>query len=258
MTGEPSTLRVRVNSELWPFLPPRRRVASFEVTHDGDATIGHVVQALRIPLTEVGTLRVNGRPADQADRPAPASTVVIGPVPRPQPAPGERFLLDVHLGTLARRLRLLGIDAAYRNDAGDRELVEQSVRRHRLVLTKDRGLLCRRALWAGGYVRGTRPRDQLADVLRRFAPTLRPWSRCTACNGELEPVAKSEVLDRIPAGTRRTYHRFARCRRCGRAYWRGAHADRLDAIVDDAMAMSAGGARSAGLPLAGDGGGVLS
>lgn len=239
MSGEPSTLCVCVAAELWLFLPPRRRRERFEVAHDGDATLGHVVQALGIPLTEVGALWLDDRPADQGERPAPGASVDIEPVARPQSTPGERFLLDVHLGKLARRLRLVGVDTAYRNDAGDDELVEQSADERRTLLTQDRGLLCRRSLWAGGYVRGARPAEQLDDVLRRFAPTLRPWTRCPACNGELARVAKSEVLDEIPAGTRRSYHSFTRCRRCRRVYWRGAHAGKLEAIVDRAREIGA-------------------
>ena len=96
-----------------------------------------------------------------------------------------RFVLDVHLGTLARRLRLVGVDTAYANDAGDDALVEQANASRRVLLTQDRGLLCRRKLWLGAYVRGARPDDQFADVLDRFAPPLAPWTRCPACNGHL-------------------------------------------------------------------------
>ena len=108
-------------------------------------------------------------------------------------------MLDVHLGTLAHRLRVLGIDAAYRNDAGDDALIEQANRQHRILLTQDRGLLRRWALWAGAHVRGTRSADQLADVLDRFAPPLAPFTRCTGCNGELEQVPRTWPTNSSPA-----------------------------------------------------------
>jgi hypothetical protein len=159
--------------------------------------------------------------------------VEVGPVARPQGVDGwdGRFLLDVHLGALARRLRLLGLDTAYPEEAGDPALVERANTERRLLLSQDRGLLKRRALWAGAHVRGTRPDDQLVDVLDRFAPTLAPWTRCTACNGEVEEVARHDVADRLEPGTLRHQDRFARCRDCGRVYWRGAHAPRLAGIV---------------------------
>ena len=86
----------------------------------------------------------------------------------------------------------------------------------------------------GAYVRGADPDSQLRDVLDRFAPPLRPWTRCTACNGMLEPVAKNEVEHLLRPGTRRTYEVFARCRSCGKVYWRGAHGRRLATLVESA------------------------
>src|SRR3954454_1106056 len=91
-------------------------------------------------------------------------------VTRPQPLAPGGFLLDVGLGTLARRLRLLGLDAAWSNDADDADLVEQANAQDRVLLTQDRGLLKRRALRAGALVRGSGPAAQLADVLGRFWP----------------------------------------------------------------------------------------
>ena len=98
-------------------------------------------------------------------------------VVRPQRVPGAplRFLLDVHLGTLARRLRLLGVDAAYESeDIGDPALAALSAQERRVLLSRDRGLLRRRELWAGAYIYSDRPDDQLRDVLDRFAPALAP------------------------------------------------------------------------------------
>jgi uncharacterized protein len=227
------SVRLRLSGELWLFVVPHHRLEQVEIYHDGTATLGHLVEALGVPLTEVGALLAASVAVSAADRPPPGVVVEVRPVRRPQQVPGwsERFLLDVHLGTLARRLRLLGIDAAYRNDVDDDALVEQAQGQRRLLLTQDRGLLRRRALWAGAYVRGARPTDQLTDVLERFAPALAPFTRCTSCNGEVEPVPKQEVTHLLRPGTRRCYHEYARCRCCRQVYWRGAHAPRLDATV---------------------------
>jgi uncharacterized protein with PIN domain len=174
-----------------------------------------------------------------ASRLAGGQVVAVAAVRRPQPLPTPRFVLDVHLGTLARRLRLTGIDAAYANDRDDDALIEQAGAEGRVLLTQDRGLLRRRALWLGAYVRGADPDDQLRDVLDRFAPPLAPWTRCTACNGPLAPASKADVQGTLPPGTRRTYDEFARCAACGRVYWRGAHSARLAAIVDRAATIVA-------------------
>jgi uncharacterized protein with PIN domain len=47
----------------------------------------------------------------------------------------------------------------------------------------------------------------------------------------LEQVAKDQVEHLLEVGTRRSVDQFSRCPRCFQVYWRGAHAEQLDAIV---------------------------
>ena len=224
-------LTVRVPPELAFLLRPRDRAArERRLGYDPDATVAHVVQAAGVPRTEVGGVRVDGAPVPLSVRTRPGAVLGVEPVPRPQPVPPGGFLLDVGLGTLARRLRLLGLDVAWSNDADDADLAARAAAEQRVLLTQDRGLLMRRGV-RGALVRGSRPDDQLADVLDRFAPELAPLSRCTACGGRLEAVPKGEVADRLPPGTRRTFDEFSRCVACGHVYWRGAHARRIEALV---------------------------
>ncbi|MEU3978712.1 Mut7-C RNAse domain-containing protein [Streptomyces sp. NPDC026672] len=237
-------IHVEVAPELRLFVPHARRLGSTALTTDGASTLGHVVESLGVPLTEVGALVVDGGVVPVSHVPAAGESVSVRAVERPQRVPGAplRFLLDVHLGTLARRLRLLGVDAAYEStDIGDPALAALSAAERRVMLSRDRGLLRRRELWAGGYVYSTSPDDQLRDVLDRFAPALRPWTRCTACNGVLREATKEEVADRLEGGTRRSYDVFAQCSACGRAYWKGAHHEQLEAIVERALAEFAAG-----------------
>lgn len=229
--------------ELTVFVPSDRRRGATAVVTDGVSTLGHVVESLGVPLTEVGTLVVDGREVPVSHIPAAGESVTVHTVTRPQRVPGAplRFLLDVHLGTLARRLRLLGVDTAYEStDIGDPALSARSAAEKRVMLSRDRGLLRRRELWAGAFVYSTTPEDQLRDVLDRFAPELRPWTRCTACNGLLKEATKEEVADQLKGGTHQSYDVFAQCRECGRAYWKGAHHEQLVAIVERALAEFAG------------------
>ena len=232
--GRP-TAQVSVAAELRLFLKPAHRSGPVRVGCDGISSLGHVVQSLGIPLTEVGRLAVNGRPVPPRYRPSGGDVVEVAAVDRPQPVPVHRFVLDVHLGALARRLRLAGIDTAYASDASDDALLARANAERRILLTQDRGLLRRRALWLGGYVYGARPDDQLADVLDRFTPPLAPWTRCPACNGLLSAIPKTEAEPLLQPGTRRTYQAFSRCRSCGQVYWRGAHAKRLQALISAAQ-----------------------
>ncbi|MFF3874588.1 Mut7-C RNAse domain-containing protein [Streptomyces sp. NPDC001978] len=236
-------IHVEVAAELRLFVPHARRRGATPLATDGVSTLGHVVESLGVPLTEVGALIVDGREVPVSHIPAAGESVRVRAVERPQRVPGAplRFLLDVHLGTLARRLRLLGVDTAYESmDIGDPALAARSAAEKRVMLSRDRGLLRRRELWAGGYVYSTSPEDQLRDVLDRFAPDLRPWTRCTACNGLLKDATKDEVADQLKGGTQRSYDVFAQCTECGRAYWKGAHHEQLEAIVERALAEIAG------------------
>jgi uncharacterized protein with PIN domain len=228
----PQEVLVRVDPSLAFLLPPRDRAArERRLRFDPDATVGHAVRAAGVPLTEVGTLTLDGVPTSVAARTTPGAVLELSPAVRPQPVPAGGFLLDVGLGSLARRLRLLGLDAAYDSSADDAALVERATAEDRVLLSQDRGLLMRRALRAGALVRGAGADEQLADVLDRFAPELAPLTRCTACGGRLVTVPKASVADLLEPGTRRSYDEFSRCTACGRVYWRGAHARRIEEIV---------------------------
>jgi uncharacterized protein with PIN domain len=233
-------IHVAFARELVLFVPRERRSGATPVVTDGVSTLGHVVESLGVPLTEVGALVVDGREVPVSHRPAAGESVEVRAVERPQRVPGAplRFLLDVHLGTLARRLRLLGVDTAYEStDIGDPALATRSAAEQRVMLSRDRGLLRRRELWAGAFVYSTRAEEQLRDVLDRFRPELRPWTRCTACNGLLREATKEDVAGQLEGGTQRSYDVFAQCRECGRAYWKGAHHEQLEAIVESALSM---------------------
>lgn len=238
-------LELEFDPELRLFLAPRDRSAepgcggSVRVRADGTSTIGHVVEAAGVPLPEVGSVLVNGTPVQPSHQPGSGDWIRVATISRPQPVSEPRFLLDVHLGALARRMRLVGLDTAYSNDRDDDTLIELANSGLRVLLTKDRGLLRRRKLWLGAYVRGDRADDQLTDVIDRFAPALQPWTRCILCNGELRPAPKEEVAAKLLPGTRRTYQEFSRCAECGRVYWRGAHSRRLAKIVAAATDMAA-------------------
>jgi uncharacterized protein with PIN domain len=230
-------IRITVRAELHLFVPVAQRGERAALRTDGVSTLGHVVEALGVPLTEVGGLLVDGRPAPAAHVPDEGESVVVLPVTRPQAVVGPlRLLLDIHLGTLTRRLRLLGLDAAYENpDMGDAALAARSAAERRVMLSRDRGLLRRRELFAGAYVYSHQPAEQLDEVLTRFAPRLAPWTRCTACNGLLHEADREALREQVPDGTVRTYDTFVQCADCGQAYWRGAHHARLNAIVEHAL-----------------------
>jgi uncharacterized protein with PIN domain len=153
---------------------------------------------------------------------------------RPVPLRDPRFVIDVNLGRLARLLRLLGFDVWWSSDADDQTLTDVSLDQRRILLTRDRGLLKRRAITHGLFVRSDRAEEQTLEVMRRLdlKHRLAPFTRCVRCNGRLVAVAKDDVSDHLEPLTRRYYDDFSRCAACGRIYWPGSHRTRLASFVE--------------------------
>jgi uncharacterized protein with PIN domain len=135
-------------------------------------------------------------------------------------APG--FILDVHLGRLAKYLRLCGFDTLFSAFYEDREIIETARQENRIILTRDR-LLLKAAGEARGYqVKSQYHDEQLREVFERFnlKEYVNLFSRCISCNARLEEVEKEVIADRLLADTRRYFSSFKRCPQCDRIYWK--------------------------------------
>jgi len=248
---------VRVYGPLNDFLPADHRQVTWMPVVHGHPTVKDLIESLGVPHPEIDLILANGIsvPFDyavqSADRIAvyPRFTNVdIGTLTRVRPPPPDtvRFVVDVHLGKLARHLRLIGLDTAYRPDANDAELAELADRERRILLTRDQGLLKRRVVVHGYFVRETRPHPQLVEVLRRFGPLdLQPFSRCLRCNDVLREVPKSAIDAALLPRTRQHYDQFQACAGCGRIYWKGSHWERLMHVIDAAREEADHGGASA-------------
>ncbi|MFP4564369.1 MAG: Mut7-C RNAse domain-containing protein [Spirochaetia bacterium] len=235
----------RFYEELNDFLPPDRRKTDFTYEFNGSPGIKDAVEALGVPHTEADLILVNGDPVDFSYRLEEGDRVSVYPVfesfdisgtslNRPRPLREPRFILDVHLGTLARKLRLLGFDTLYRTDYDDEEIADAASREGRIVLTRDTGLLKRKAVSRGYWLRNTDPDLQIEEIVRRFQleNLIRPFERCPTCNGSIREVPKEEIAHLLEPKTRKYYTRFFRCTECGQIYWRGSHYSRILEQID--------------------------
>ena len=235
---------LRFYAELKDFLSKDLRSGTVTRSFDVPGSVKDVIEACGVPHTEVDLILANGRSVDFSYRVVGGDRISVFPVfesfditpilkVRPEPLRTVRFVADGHLGRLARYLRLLGLDTVYERDRADPELVRISTADHRVLLTRDVGLLKRGAVTHGYYVRATDPLDQVNEVVRRFhlSRQLAPFTRCMACNGELISVAKEEIADRLPPETRRYVDDFQVCTSCDKVYWQGAHHRGLHRIV---------------------------
>jgi len=235
---------VRAYGPLNDFLPPRGRQTDRICAFERRTSVKDLIERLGIPHPEVDLILINGESVDfdaevrDADRLAVFPlfhAIDVGPLSRVRPEPLEvpRFILDGHLGRLARYLRLLGLDAAYERDPQDDELAARAAGERRILLTRDRGLLKRGLVTHGRLVRESAPRAQLVEVLQRFGPLpLAPFSRCPRCNALLRDVPKSAVDDRLETRTRQHYSAFRLCPGCGQVYWQGSHWARVSRFIE--------------------------
>ncbi len=201
-----------------------------ELTLELPAGLRDVVQSLGVPHPECAAVLVNGVARPWEFRVADGDEISVLPrYPLAEPPIDARFLLDDHLGKLARHLRMLGIDADHRRGADDADLARRSVADERTLLTRDRGLLMRAALRDGRFVREVDPIRQAIEVLRSFAlvAEVAPLTRCLECNEVLVPASAEEVGDKVPASAASRHDRFGWCPTCQRVYWEGTHVDSL-------------------------------
>jgi uncharacterized protein len=236
---------VRAYAELNDFLAPESRGVTVRRPFRSHQTVKDVLEAMGIPHTEVDLILVNGSPQGFSYRPSVGDRIAAYPMfealdigstatLRPVPLRDTRFVVDVNLGRLARLLRVLGFDVWWSSDADDATLAEVSLDEQRILLTRDRGLLKRRAITHGLFVHSQHPEEQTLEVIRRLdlRQRLAPLTRCLHCNGKLAAVSKNEVIDQLEPLTSQYYEEFSRCAECGRIYWAGSHHARLLGLVE--------------------------
>lgn len=210
--------------ELNDFLPHYRKNTAFTIVFGSHQTIKHLIESMGVPHTEFGQVLVNGQPALEIDRLQDGDHVEVYPA-NTQLEDEPHFILDNHLGQLATYLRMLGFDSLYQNDYQDEELTRIAIDEERVLLTRDRRLLMRKAIRHGYCIHQTDPRQQMVEVLRRFKliERVRPFQRCLRCNTPLKVVSKQEILERLEPLTKIYYDEFRLCPACNQIYWKGSH-----------------------------------
>lgn len=239
----------RFYAELNDHLPPERRHKNLEREFLVSSTVKDMIEGFGVPHTEVELILVNGESVDFSYLVRDGDAISVYPMfeaidirpelrVRRQPLRDPKFVLDVHLGKLAAYLRMLGFDTFYRSCLTDPELARISSQEHRILLTRDRGLLKHGVVTHGYWLRETDSKRQIAEIVRRFdlAGCVHPFTRCMACNGLLRPAVKDEVLHLLPPRTAEQHEIYQRCAQCGRVYWKGSHHARMRRWIEELTA----------------------
>lgn len=144
------------------------------------------------------------------------------------------FIADCMLGRLAKWLKILGFDVLYFPKAEDKDLIEASRREKRILLTRDTGLIEKTKKHSGRlFIESDDWREQVVQVLDEFGlwDSLRPNSRCLACNKPLKPLPKSRARNLVAPHILETASSFAMCPVCGRVFWPGTHYGDMEAKI---------------------------
>lgn len=236
--------RFRFYAELNDFLPAPRRQRAFSHRFTGAPSVKDTVEALGVPHTQIDVILVNGVSVGFGHRLQGGERVAVYPLfkrldvsplvrLRAAPLRHPRFIADVHLGGLARHLRLLGFDTAWPNDLEEEEIIRVATRQRRIILTRDRGILRNGRVTHGYWLRATGSLPQMEEVVRALDPgrALRPYTRCLECNGLLCPASRLSVAGRVPLQVLLVYRDFRRCPDCRSIYWSGSHRAQLDRVI---------------------------
>jgi len=198
---------VRFYEELNDFIRVELRKKPVEKLVKHRLTVKDLIESYGVPLAKIDLILVNGDSVDFSHRIHDGDLISIYPVfesfdisrvtrLQERPLRNLKFIVDSHLGKLADKMRLLGLDVEYCNQMSDEELVAAVVNNRRILLSRDHRLLMRKDVDRGHLLRSQNPVEQLEEVIMRFdlRQHLRSFPRHADGNGIPGRIENAEVL----------------------------------------------------------------
>lgn len=234
-------ITIRFYEELNYFLKKYPKKQDIQFSFNSKRSIKDLIESFGIPHVEVDMILVNGKSVDFSYIVQNKDRISVYPVfeslnikntqkLRAEPLRETKFILDVHLGKLAKNLIILGFDSIYNNSLQDKELAEISLKENRILLTRDRGLLKRKVINHGFIIKKNEVIGQTVEVLNRLDlwEKIKPFTRCIHCNGNLQSVKKEDIANsvlkiQVPDKILNMYNEFSKCVTCNKVYWKGTH-----------------------------------
>ena len=237
----------RFHHSLNDFLRRSQRDQFIEYSFNGNPPIKDAIEAIGIPHVEVNAIIIRHNPVQFTYLLKENEQVEVYPSSHKPFLPAEytlqpyltykKFVLDVHLGSLARKLRLFGFDTAYQTNFTDHQIASIAQTEERIVLTRDIGLLKHKAITWGYWLRSQHIMEQLKEVIDRFEITkhVKPFSRCLKCNGSIQEIEKDFIQSSIPDHTSKIFSEYYQCNNCNKIYWKGSHYDKMLSFINTSM-----------------------
>lgn len=140
-----------------------------------------------------------------------------------------KFVADVMLGRLAKRLRLLGFDVLYDPAMDDNEIIRLSLEQDRTILTRDTRLTHRPLAFRHIFISSVNVQEQLQQVIDAVetGTKIHVLTRCSVCNTPVTQISREDAKDLVPEHVLAVHRDFTRCGTCGRIYWMGSHIQNL-------------------------------
>ncbi|MBI9011778.1 MAG: Mut7-C ubiquitin/RNAse domain-containing protein [Clostridiales bacterium] len=241
---------IRFYEELNDFIKEELRKKQIETSFYGKRTVKDLIESYGVPHGEVDLILINGESVGFDYIVNDKDLISVYPVferfninglskLRQSSLRETKFILDVHLGKLAKYLRLLGFDTIYDHEMDDPELALISNKNKRILLTRDKGLLMRRLVERGLFIRNNDPYKQCLEVLEKLDlwDTIHPFSRCMVCNQEIEKIEintpKYKLIETlIPPKVKEWCTVYNYCSNCHKIYWKGSHWNRMNIFLD--------------------------
>lgn len=234
----------RFYAELNDFMPPGRKQKAFVQSFKTPITVRETIESLGIPLSEVDMILVNKISVDLEHKLKECDYISVFPVfesmdvsattkVRKTALRTSIFVLDAHLGKLAKYLRMLGFDTLYRSDIDDNEIISVSRKENRIILTRDKLLLKSKEVSHGYFVRSIEKHEQLREVVKKFDlnSQFKSFTRCMTCNTILVKVDKEEIHNKVDKDIFRIFNEFYYCKHCDKVFWKGSHFMRMEAYI---------------------------
>jgi len=189
---EPSTI-FRFYGSLNDFLPRRLRQRNLVYPFHQGQTLKDAVEAIGVPHPEVQLILRDGKPTTFRRALKIGERIAVYPffnrlevtsniLANRKTHQTLKFMLDVHLGKLAKYMRFAGLDTLLFPSLSDSEIVELGTRENRIILTRDIGLLKHKKVRFGYWLRSQDAEEQFSEVIKHFSigrKDMDPWKRCS-------------------------------------------------------------------------------
>ena len=219
--------QIRFSAGLCDFLSPNQQQIELTYYFDDTPSLKDAVEALGVPHPEVAAVKVNGQWRALFYQLQMNDQIEVYPFPHKhsfapiKPQGPTRFIIDGHLGTLGRYLRMAGFDCLYPNLPNNEALTVLAEEQERIILTRNIALLKRSTVQYGYWIRSSNPLIQLEEVVHYYQlkSEFKAASRCPRCNGNLKNIDnKITIKDLVPDNVFSYQQDFQQCQSCQQVY----------------------------------------